>query len=72
MRKIMYKNIVGIIEDEKFENEYCGKLLTDTVACFYGETESELIKDFKQVVNDYLEYCQSENQKPEKVELITA
>lgn len=72
MRKIMYKNIVGIIEDEKFENEFCGKLLTNTLACFYGATERELLEDFKQVVDDYLEYCRTENQKPEQVELVTA
>lgn len=72
MRKVMYKNIIGIIEDDKIEDEYCGKLLTNTLACFYGKTENELLEDFKQVVDDYLEYCKTENQKPEQVELVTA
>lgn len=68
----MYKNIIGVVEDEKIENEYCGKLLINAVACFYGKTEDELLEDFKQVVDDYLEYCRTENQKPEQVELVTA
>lgn len=63
MRKVMYKDITGIIEDEKIENEYCGKLLTNTVACFYGKTEDELLEDFKQVVDDYLEYCRSNSSR---------
>lgn len=61
MRKILDKGIVGVVEDEKMEGVYCGHLLINGVACFYGETEDELINDFKEVVECYLEYAQSEN-----------
>lgn len=61
MRKIMHKGIVGVIEDEKIEGDYCGHLLINGVACFYGKTEKELIQDFKEVVEFYLENCEQEN-----------
>lgn len=55
MKKIMHKGIVGIIEDEKIEGDYCGHLLINGVACFYSKTEDELIEDFKEVVEFCLE-----------------
>lgn len=57
----MHKGIVGVVEDEKIEGDYCGHLLINGVACFYGNTEDELIQDFKGVVECYLEYSKSEN-----------
>lgn len=57
----MHKGIVGVVEDEKIEGDYCGHLLINGVACFYGETEKELIQDFKEVVEFYLENCEQEN-----------
>lgn len=59
MRKIMHKGIVGVVEDEKIEGVFCGHLLINGVACFYGETEKELIQDFKEVVECYLDYSES-------------
>lgn len=70
MKLLMYKNIVGVVEDEKIEEEYCGKLLIEGVACFYGSTKKELIEDFKQMVNDYLEFCKIDNKEPDLVEII--
>lgn len=42
-------------EDEKIEGDYCGHLLINGVACFYCKTEDELMNDFKEVVEFYLE-----------------
>lgn len=61
MKKIMHKGIVGVIEDEKIGSDYCGHLLINGVACFYGETEDQLMDDFKEVVEFYLDNSKSEN-----------
>ena len=35
MKKIMHKGIVGVIEDEKIEGDYCGHLLINV--CDYKD-----------------------------------
>lgn len=70
MKKILYKGIIGVVEDEKIEGDYCGHLLINGGACFYGKTENELMNDFKEVVDFYLENCEQEEINRESVKII--
>ncbi|WP_108831494.1 hypothetical protein [Aedoeadaptatus coli] len=70
MRRIMYKGIVGVIKDGKVDGKFSGRLLVDGAFVFYGETEEEMLEDFKEAVEAYFEACEAMGIEPESVEML--
>lgn len=64
-----YKGYHAEIEFDEEENYYCGWLygISDLVT-FGGETKAEVEKDFRDAVDDYLEFCKETNQEPKREE----
>ena len=61
MKLLEYKNISGSFEFGSGDNVFIGEILNvDGYFPFFGDTENELIQDFKEVVEFYLENCEQE------------
>lgn len=68
MRNTMeYKGYVGTVEFSQEDRLFFGKVIGIRALISYeGTTAEELIRDFHEAVDDYLELCETENREPEK------
>ncbi len=63
-----YKGYVGSIEFSEEDRIFFGKVLgIKALVSYEGKTAQELVGDFHNAVDDYLELCESEGMEPEKV-----
>lgn len=64
---IEYKDYVGSVEFSENDGVFFGKVLgIRSLISYEGTTATELIKDFHEAVDDYLEECKSIGKEPEK------
>ena len=63
-----YKGYWAEIKYSDEDECFCGKIegLKDTLILFEGNTVAELKKDFKEIIDNYLENCKRNNEKPEE------
>lgn len=68
MSNIMkYKDYIGSVEFSEADGLFFGKVLgIRALISFEGETAKELIEDFHNAVDEYLELCAEEGKEPEK------
>lgn len=68
MRNTMeYKGYIGSVEFSEEDSMFFGKVMgIRSLISYEGTNASELVNDFHQAVDDYLEMCKSENILPEK------
>ena len=66
MKYLEYKNYTGTIEYSKEDKLLFGKVMgISSLLSYEGKTGTALEKDFKAVIDDYLEDCKQSNQNPE-------
>jgi len=64
---LTYKNYVGHVEFDDEAEIFHGEVInTRDVITFQGKTVSELKKAFIDSVEDYLDFCASRNEEPNK------
>jgi predicted HicB family RNase H-like nuclease len=64
---LKYKGYTGYVEfDDEAELLHGEVLDTRDVITFQGKTVEELIKAFRDSIDDYLEFCAERNEKPDK------
>ena len=67
MNKLHYKDYIGNVcfseEDEIFHGKVIG--ISDSIS-FEGESVKDLIEDFHNAINEYLEFCENNDKQPEK------
>jgi predicted HicB family RNase H-like nuclease len=62
-----YKGYVAVVNYDEDERIFSGEVInTRDVITFQGESVSELEKAFQYSVDDYLEFCESRDEEPEK------
>lgn len=64
-----YKGYIGVVLDLNIETGYfygVVKYIRDIVT-FQGRTVEELLKEFQLSVDDYLQFCEEVEQKPDKL-----
>lgn len=69
MSNIMkYKGYWAEIKYSDEDECFCGVVegLKNDVISFEGNSVKELKKDFKEAIDDYLQYCKEHNEEPEK------
>ncbi|GHT10331.1 antitoxin HicB [Bacteroidia bacterium] len=68
MDKLEYKGYYGSIEYSKEDNCLFGKVIgiPKNLISYEGETAAELYEDFKEVIDYYLNSCDSKGIKPHK------
>ncbi len=68
MSNIMnYKGYVGSVEFSEADGVFYGKVMgIRALVSYEGTTAKELIEDFRNAVDDYLELCTAEGKEPEK------
>ena len=63
---IEYKGYIGSVEFSKEDGIFFGKVMgIRSLISYEGENATELITDFHNTIDDYLEMCKSENKIPE-------
>lgn len=69
MKKMMrYKDFYGTIEYSLDDNIFYGKVIgINELILYEGKILEELIKDFNEIVYEYLEDCKSQGIKPQKL-----
>ncbi len=61
---IQYKGYVGSVEFSQEDRVFYGKVLgVRALISYEGTTAKELMKDFQEAVDAYLELCQEENRE---------
>ena len=61
-----YKNYIGSVEFSEADQLFYGKVMGIRALISYeGQSASELVDDFHQAVDDYLQLCAEENIEPE-------
>ena len=61
-----YKNYIGSIEFSNEDMLFYGKVLgIKSLVSYEGKSASELVKNFHNSVDDYLQICEESNKKPE-------
>jgi len=64
---INYKGYVGKIEFDADAEIFHGEVMnTRDVITFQGRSVTELKRAFKESINDYIEFCESRGEEPEK------
>lgn len=64
---IEYKGYIGSVEFSEEDEIFFGKVLgIRSLLSYEGETAKELISDFHEAVDEYLDMCESENKEPER------
>jgi len=64
---IEYKGYIGSIEFSEEDEIFFGKVLgIRSLISYEGETAKELVSDFHEAVDEYLDMCESENKEPER------
>lgn len=67
MATLQYKGYVGVVEVDDEANLLHGQIVnTRDVITFQGRTVKELHKALEESVEDYLEFCKSRGEEPEK------
>jgi len=68
MNKLEYKGYYGSIEYSKDDDCLFGKVLgmPDNLISYEGDTATGLYTDFKDAIDTYLDYCQTNGIKPKK------
>ena len=62
-----YKNYIGSVEFSEEDNILFGKVQgIRSLIMYEGTTIAELIADFHNSIDDYLEVCRANNEEPEK------
>ena len=65
---IQYKGYIGSIEFSEEDRLFYGKVMgIRSLISYEGKSAAELIDDFHNAVDDYLEMCAAEAKKPEVV-----
>ena len=63
---IEYKGYIGSVEFSEEDGIFFGKVMgIRSLISYEGETATELLTDFHNAIEDYLEMCKSENKQPE-------
>lgn len=63
---IQYKGYVGSVEFSEDDQIFYGKIMgIRSLLSYEGENARELLEDFHNVIDDYLETCKAEGIKPE-------
>ena len=63
---IQYKGYVGSVEFSEEDGIFYGKVMgIRSLISYEGENAHDLIEDFHEAVDDYLEECKSDGKKPE-------
>ena len=62
-----YKNYIGTVEFSEEDKVFFGKVIgiTDSIS-FEGDTVDNLIEDFHDAVDDYLEFCAENGKEPQQ------
>lgn len=64
---IEYKGYIGSVEFSEEDEIFFGKVLgIRSLLSYEGETAKELVSDFHEVVDEYLEMCEEGNKEPER------
>lgn len=64
---IEYKGYIGSVEFSEEDEIFFGKVLgIRSLLSYEGETAKELVSDFHEAVDEYLDMCESENKEPER------
>lgn len=64
---IEYKNYYGTVEISEKNDAFCGKVVGIRESLSYkGTTVSELLDDFHNVIDEYLDGCDTEGVEPER------
>ena len=64
---IEYKGYIGSVEFSEEDNLFFGKVMGIRYLISYeGENSTDLITDFHNAIEDYLEACKAEGREPEK------
>jgi predicted HicB family RNase H-like nuclease len=67
MNALRYKNYIGFVEFDADAEIFHGEVInTKDVITFQGTTVSEIKKEFIASIDDYLEFCASRKELPEK------
>ena len=69
MEKLEYKGYFGTIEYGEEDNCLYGKVLgipKNLCILYEGETAAELVQDFRNGIDSYLEFCEGQGIKPHK------
>ncbi len=62
-----YKGYVAVVNFDEEAKIFSGEVInTKDVITFQGESVSELEKAFQDSVEDYLDFCKSRNEQPDK------
>ena len=65
-KTITYHGFTGSVEWSENDKCYFGKILgIRSLVSYEGDTEKELIDDFRGAVDDYLEMCRAYGDEPE-------
>ncbi len=63
---IQYKGYVGSVEFSEEDGIFFGKVMgIRSLISYEGESAKELLNDFHDAVDTYLEHCKEEGKKPE-------
>ena len=63
---IQYRGYVGSVEFSEEDRVFYGKVMgIRSLISYEGENATELLNDFHDAVDDYLENCKAEGKKPE-------
>ena len=64
---IEYKGYIGSVEFSEEDNLFFGKVMgIRSLISYEGENSTDLITDFHNAIEDYLEACKAEGREPEK------
>ena len=64
---IEYKGYIGSVEFSEEYNLFFGKVMgIRSLISYEGENSTDLITDFHNAIEDYLEACKAEGREPEK------
>ncbi len=64
---MIYKGYQGVVEYDEEAKVFSGEVInTRDVITFQGKSVPELERAFRESVDDYLEFCKSRNEAPEK------
>ena len=68
---IQYKGYVGSVEFSEEDGIFFGKVMgIRSLISYEGESAKELLNDFHDAVDTYLEHCKEEGKKPELLKAV--
>lgn len=64
---LMYKNYIGHVSFDDEAEVFHGEVInTRDIITFQGDSVKQLKKEFKNSIEDYLEFCRLNNEEPDK------